>query len=157
MGLEYYETKLFGLFYNIQKINITTSNIKDSGMIIATEETLNMSENNVNENEIEEDYEPDILTLEDENGQEHTFEVIDATDVDGSRYLAMVLYIEDPAERLEQDSEMLIMKVSELDGEEVLDIVEEEEELYQISQVFYNRLSEVYNIDMEELESELGE
>lgn len=114
-----------------------------------------MSENK--QNEIEEDYEPDILTLEDENGQEHVFEVIDAADIDGSRYLAMVLYIEDPAARLEEDSEMLIMKVSELDGEEVLDIVEEEEELYQISQVFYNRLSEVYNIDMEELESELGE
>ncbi|MDL2325216.1 DUF1292 domain-containing protein [Ruminococcaceae bacterium OttesenSCG-928-A16] len=105
--------------------------------------------------EMEEDYEPDILTLEDENGQEHTFEVIDAADINGSRYLAMVQYVEDAAARLEQDAEMLIMKVSELDGEEVLDLVDDDEELYQVSQAFYTRLSEVYNIDMEELEKEL--
>lgn len=105
--------------------------------------------------EMEEDYEPDILTLEDESGQEHTFEVIDAADIDGERYLAMVLYIEDPAARLEEDSEMVIMKVSELDGDEVLDVVEDEEELYQVSQVFYQRLSEVYNIDLEDLENGL--
>lgn len=128
-----------------------------TNLLVEPKEETDMSENTVNENEMEEEYEPDILTLEDENGKEHVFEVIDAADIDGSRYLAMVLYIEDPAARLEEDSEMLIMKVSELDGEEVLDIVEEEEELYQISQVFYNRLSEVYDIDMEELESELGE
>ena len=36
-----------------------------------------------------EDNAPDILTLEDEAGQEHVFEVIDAVDFDGRRYLAV--------------------------------------------------------------------
>ena len=31
---------------------------------------------------------PDLLTLEDEDGKEVTFEVIDATEVNGTRYLA---------------------------------------------------------------------
>lgn len=103
---------------------------------------------------LEEEYEPDILTLEDEDGQEHTFEVIDATDVAGVHYLAMVPYSENPAESLEEDTEMLIMKVTEQDGEEVLDLVDDDEELYTVSQAFYTRLSEVYNIDLDELENQ---
>ena len=42
----------------------------------------------------EEDYEPDLITLEDEEGQECTFEVIDATDYEGVHYLALVPYVE---------------------------------------------------------------
>lgn len=106
--------------------------------------------------DMEEEYEPDLLTLEDEDGNEHTFEVVDAADYNGSRYLAVVLYEEDPAARLEEDAEMMIMRVAELDGEEVLDIVEDDEELYEVSRVFYKRLSEVYNIDLDELEKEMG-
>ena len=104
----------------------------------------------------EEDYEPDLLTLEDENGKEHTFEVLDAADIDGQRYLALVPYSADPAERLAADAEMLIMRVGEEDGEEYLDIVEDEDELYAAGQVFLNRLSEVYNIDLDDLEKQLG-
>lgn len=33
---------------------------------------------------------PDLLTLEDEDGKEVTFEVIDATEVNGTRYLAVI-------------------------------------------------------------------
>lgn len=101
----------------------------------------------------EEDYEPDLLTLEDETGREHTFEVLDAADIDGKRYLAMVPYSADPAEQLDSDAEMLIMRVGEeADGSEYLDIVEEMEELNAVGQVFLNRLQEVYDIDLEELE-----
>ena len=39
---------------------------------------------------------PDLLTLEDEDGKEVTFEVIDATEVNGTRYLAVIPYQEDP-------------------------------------------------------------
>lgn len=39
---------------------------------------------------------PDLLTLEDEDGKECTFEVIDATEVNGTRYLAVIPYQEDP-------------------------------------------------------------
>ena len=39
-----------------------------------------MAENNTPVTEQEEDYTPDLVTLEDEEGKEHTFEVIDAAD-----------------------------------------------------------------------------
>lgn len=98
----------------------------------------------------EEAYERDLLTLEDESGQEHDFEVLDATEVNGNRYLAMVPYSEDAAEALEQDAEMIIMRVGEEDGEEVLDIVDDDEELQMVVQVFLHRLEEVYDIDLSE-------
>ena len=41
---------------------------------------------------------PDLLTLEDEDGQEVTFEVIDATEVNGTRYLAVIPYQADPGQ-----------------------------------------------------------
>ncbi len=104
----------------------------------------------------EEDYQPDLITLEDENGKEHTFEVLDATEEDGARYFAMVPYSENASERLAADAEMIIMRAGEDgDGEEVLDIVEDEEELFAIGEVFLKRLREVYDIDLDELKREM--
>ena len=40
----------------------------------------------------EEEYQPDLMTLEDEDGNEVTFEVIDALDHKGVHYLAVVVY-----------------------------------------------------------------
>ncbi len=47
---------------------------------------------------------PDLLTLEDEDGKEVTFEVIDATEVNGTRYLAVIPYQEDPESLQEMPS-----------------------------------------------------
>ena len=43
----------------------------------------------------EEEYQPDLMTLEDEDGNEVTFEVIDALDHKGVHYMAVVEYAED--------------------------------------------------------------
>lgn len=100
------------------------------------------------------EYEPDILTLEDEEGQQHSFEVLDAADIGDDHYLAMVPYHEDPAVRLAEDAEMVIMKVGEEDGEEVLDPVDDDEELGRVGRVFIERLADVYDIDLDALEEE---
>ncbi len=42
----------------------------------------------------DEEYQPDLMTLEDEDGNEVTFEVIDALDHKGVHYLAVVEYAE---------------------------------------------------------------
>ena len=54
---------------------------------------------------------PDLLTLEDEDGKEVTFEVIDATEVNGTRYLAVIPYQEDP-ESLQEDAELILMRIA---------------------------------------------
>ncbi len=93
---------------------------------------------------------PDLMTLEDEDGVEHTFEVIDAVEYNGERYLAVVPYAEseEAAEAaLEEDAELIIMRVGEENGEEYLDIVEDDEELYNVGDIFAQRLEEMYDID----------
>ena len=104
----------------------------------------------------DEEYEPDLLTLEDETGQEHVFEVIDATDIDGERYLAVAPYADDPGEALAGDATLLFMRlVQDENEEEYLDIVEDEEELAGVLEVFCNRLSEIYDIELDDLQDGL--
>ena len=103
---------------------------------------------------LDEEYEPDLIYLEDEAGVEHTFEVIDAADINEKRYLAVVPYITKSEE--EEDAELLLMRVGvDEDGSEYLDLVEDEDELTEIGDVFLARLSEVYNIDLDELQKDL--
>ena len=94
---------------------------------------------------------PDLLTLEDEDGKEVTFEVIDATEVNGTRYLAVIPYQEDP-ESLQEDAELILMRIGTDDEGEYMDIVDDDEELITVSKVFEERLRAMYDIDDSELQ-----
>ena len=88
---------------------------------------------------------PDLLTLEDEDGKEVTFEVIDATEVNGTRYLAVIPYQEDP-ESLQEDAELILMRIGTDDEGEYMDIVDDDEELITVGKVFEERLRAMYDI-----------
>ena len=94
------------------------------------------------------DYSPDLITLTDEDGKEFSFEVIDAADYNDERYLAVVSYAEDSTEQLEEDANLIIIRVGEAAGEEYLDVVDDDEELYEVSDMFARRLEELYDIDL---------
>ena len=94
---------------------------------------------------------PDLLTLEDEDGKEVTFEVIDATEVNGTRYLAVIPYQEDP-ESLQEDAELILMRIGTDDEGECMDIVDDDEELITVGKVFEERLRAMYDIDDSELQ-----
>ena len=94
---------------------------------------------------------PDLLTLEDEDGKEVTFEVIDATEVNGTRYLAVIPYQEDP-ESLHEDAELILMRIDTDEEGEYMDIVDDDEELLTVGKVFEERLSAMYDIDDSELQ-----
>ena len=115
-----------------------------------------MSEEIKNPN-AEEEYQPDLMTLEDEDGNEVTFEVIDALDHKGVHYLAVVEYAENE-EDVNEDAQLVILSVGEDDeGEyldvveddegEYLDVVEDDEVLMEVSKLFEQRLSEDYDIE----------
>ena len=106
------------------------------------------------ENEKMDDYTPDIITLEDEEGNEFSFEVIDAADYNDTRYLAVVPYKDAAAEQLEEDANLILMRVGEENGEEYLDVVEDDNEVYEVGAMFAQRLSELYDIDPEDLKEE---
>ena len=94
----------------------------------------------------EEEYQPDLMTLEDEDGNEVTFEVIDALDHKGVHYLAVVEYAENE-EDLNEDAQLVILSVGEDDEGEYLDVVEDDEVLMEVSKLFEQRLSEDYDIE----------
>ena len=101
--------------------------------------------------EMLEEAKPDLLTLEDEDGKEVTFEVIDATEVNGTRYLAVIPYQEDP-DSLQEDAELILMRIGTDEEGEYMDIVDDDEELLTVGKVFEERLSAMYDIDDSELE-----
>lgn len=97
---------------------------------------------------------PDLITLEDENGQEFVFEIVDEADYNGQRYIALVPYAdtEEAAEAaLEEEASLIIMRVGEENGEEYFDTVDDDEELYNVGNVFAERLEELYDVDGEDL------
>ena len=106
-----------------------------------------MAENNTPVTEQEEDYTPDLVTLEDEEGKEHTFEVIDAADHKGAHYMALVPYVENEEELEDAELDLILMKVGQDAEGEYLDIVEDDEELYEVSNMFEKRLREFFDIE----------
>ena len=90
---------------------------------------------------------PDLLTLEDEDGKECTFEVIDATEVNGTRYQ------EDP-ESLDEEAELILMRIGTDEAGEYMDIVDDDEELLTVGKVFEERLRAMYDIDDDDVEGQ---
>ena len=97
----------------------------------------------------EEGFGNDILTLVDEDGTEHEFEVIDSLVTDDNEYFALI-----PTETAENidtdDGELVILKVVEDNGEEFLEPIEDDEEFEEISEIFMDRLEEYYDFDNDE-------
>ena len=104
-----------------------------------------MSDEIKNPNTEDEEYQPDLMTLEDEDGNEVTFEVIDALDHKGVHYLAVVEYTENEEDA--EDAQLVIVSVGEDDEGEYLDVVEDDETLLEVSKLFEQRLSDDYEID----------
>ena len=96
-----------------------------------------------------EDYNPDIVTLSDEDGKEYTFEVLDAIETDGGRYLAMLPKYDDPNQMLEDSGELVIVKVDEEDGEEFYSEIEDDDEYETVADLFVDRLEDFFEIDSE--------
>ena len=102
-----------------------------------------MSDEIKNPNTEDEEYQPDLMTLED--GKEVTFEVIDALDHKGVHYLAVVEYTENEEDT--EDAQLVILSVGEDDEGEYLDVVEDDETLLEVSKLFEQRLSDQFEIE----------
>ena len=98
------------------------------------------------------EYNPDIVTVEDEEGNVHTFEIADAIETDDARYVALIPVYDNPEEILEGDGELIILEVIEEGGNEVLAPIEDEEIFEEIASVFEERLEELYEIEPLDIE-----
>ena len=85
----------------------------------------------------EEDFEVQLVTLIDEDGNEQDFEVIEIFEVDGKEYVAIA-----PPEGEEDDDEVMVFRLEvEENGEETLREIEDDEE--------WNKVADAY-MDMDE-------
>lgn len=96
-----------------------------------------------------EEYNPDIVTVVDENGEEHTFEELDRIETDSGRYVALIPVYEEAEDILDDDGELIILKVSEEDGETYLEPIEDDNEFNKIGKIFEERLSDMFSFEEE--------
>lgn len=94
-----------------------------------------------------EEYNPDIITLEDDDGKEYTFEVLDRIETDESRYIALLPVYDDPKKMLEDSGELVVLKVVETDGEEAFEDIEDDDEYDMVVDAFTDRLQDMFEIE----------
>ena len=97
--------------------------------------------------------EADLLTVVDEDGVQHEFEILDRIETDTGRYVAMIPYHENPADSLQDDGELIILQVCKENGEDVLEPIEDDERFDEIAEIFEERLSEEFDIVSEDGEA----
>ncbi|MBQ2775074.1 MAG: DUF1292 domain-containing protein [Clostridia bacterium] len=103
---------------------------------------------------MEKDYNPDIVSVVDEEGKEHIFEELDRIETDDGRYVALLPIFDEAEEVLEDDGDVIILKVFEENSETYLAPIEDESEFDEVAQYFEERLSDLFfddeSIDEEE-------
>lgn len=99
--------------------------------------------------EMDMDYERDLVTLMDEDGVEHEFEVVDSLEVDDEEYIALVPVFENPEDSLEDSGELVILKMvtDEETNEEYYEAIDNEEEFTKIADLFMERLEEFFDFE----------
>mgnify|MGYP003301031135 CR=1 FL=1 len=87
----------------------------------------------------------DIVSVVDDDGKEHLFEELDRIELDDDRrYVALVPIYEDETQILDDDGDVLILKVIEEKGETYLVQIEDEEEFNEVGNIIEDRLIEKY-------------
>lgn len=96
----------------------------------------------------------EIFTLTDEEGNEHEFELMDVMEENGTVYYALVPYNEEPETLIEEDTELVILRVGEENGEEFLATIDNDEEYERIGNIFIDRISRMFEEDDEDDEED---
>lgn len=85
------------------------------------------------------EYQPDLFSLEDEDGNEETFELIDVVKEEDTTYYALIPQQSDP-DNLEEDDYFVILKQDDNDPDGMLVSIEDESELDRLAEIFIQRL-----------------
>lgn len=93
----------------------------------------------------------DIVTVIDDDGKEHIFEELDRIETDdGKKYVALLPIYDDEVEILDDDGDVLILRVTEGDdGETYLEQIEDDKEFNEIGNIIEDRLIEKYEASEE--------
>ena len=87
-----------------------------------------------------EEYGPDLVSVIDDEGNQHQFEILDAIETDESRYVALTPVHDDPQEAVEDDGELIVLEVVNENGEDLLVPIEDDDTFDEIAGIFEERL-----------------
>ncbi len=92
-----------------------------------------------------EEYEPVIVSVVDEEGEEHIFEELDILELNDKEYVALLPVYDD--EVVDEDGELIIL-IRNYDGDEIyLEPIEDEDEFMSVGKMFEERLADIFDFD----------
>ena len=109
-----------------------------------------MADNFENKANINDEYGPDLVSVVDEDGVEHTFEELDRIETDEGKFIALLPDYDEAEEILDGDGELIILQVNEEDGELYLEPIEDDNLFDKIGKLFEERLADIFEIYDEE-------
>ncbi len=93
-------------------------------------------------------YEPDIISVNDEDGNEILFELLERYETEDNIYVAITEYRDDDEEIVEADFEVIILKVvNDENGDEYLEEIQDENEYEQVSDILMAKVEEKYEVE----------
>ena len=96
----------------------------------------------------EEMYEPDIISVNDEDGNEILFELLERYETDDDVYVAITEYRDDDEDIVEADFEVIILKVvTDDNGYEYLEEIQDEMEYEQVSDILMSKVEEKFDVE----------
>ena len=91
-----------------------------------------------------EEYSADLITLIDEEGESHEFQILDAIETEDGRFVALLPNFEEEGIDPEEDGTYYIFEVKVENGEEELLEIDDEKLLDQLAEIFESRFDEMY-------------
>lgn len=95
------------------------------------------------------EYTPELVSVVDDEGNEHVFEEMDRIETEKGKYVALLPYVETEDELTDEDNELIILKVFEDDNELYLEPIEDDDEFNEVGEIFEERLSEKFLFEEE--------
>lgn len=93
------------------------------------------------------EYGNDFISLTDSEGNEYNFELLDRLETEDGEYVALLPVYDDPQETLDDNGELVIVKVVEENGEEYYENIDDDDEYDTVADAFIARLQDLYDID----------
>lgn len=98
----------------------------------------------LNNEDFAEEYEAEIITLEDDLGNERDFEFLDVVEYDGDEYIILL-----PADgKEEEQNEVMILRIESIDDENENYVgIDDEELLQKVFDIFKKRYEDQFDFD----------
>ncbi len=93
------------------------------------------------------DYSPDLITLIDDEGVEHNFEILDTVEFDGKEYYALYPVFDNAADMVADSGEYYIMEAIDSDDGWELAEVDDDELIDKLSVIFEDRFADKFGDD----------